>query len=84
VENFLASDAPGREFRMVRRYVGDALLLGLLVQEPDVVLSRFALLRSHVRSHRKTPIGAMMDGRCAIDGKFFRIVRFRGAILCLP
>jgi hypothetical protein len=45
-----------------RRYVGDTLLLGLLVQEPDVVFSRFALLRSHVRSLRKTPTGRRWTG----------------------
>ena len=38
-------------------------------QEPDVIPSRFALLRCHV-PHSQDADRAMMDGRCAIDGKF--------------
>jgi hypothetical protein len=52
------------------RYVGNTLLPSLLVQEPDVVLSRFALLRRHVPLLRRPPIVRLMDERWAIDGKF--------------
>ena len=34
--------------------LGSALRIVLFAQEPDVVLSRFTLLRGHVRSLRKT------------------------------
>ena len=44
------------------------LLLGLLVQEPDVIPSRFALLRCHVPHAAGRRSGD--DGRAATDGKF--------------
>jgi len=45
------------------------LLLGLLVQEPSVIPSRFALLRCHVPHSARRRSGDD-GGRCAIDGKF--------------
>src|SRR5439155_25585446 len=38
------------------RQLGGARLLDLVTQEADIVLTRFTLLRGHVRSLRKTPI----------------------------
>ena len=50
-----------------RRYLGDVPLLGLLVQESDVIPSRFCAVMCLTLQDADP---ATMDGRGATDGKF--------------
>ena len=59
-----------RLFGLGWRYFGDALLLGLLVQEADEVVAGFTLLRGHGRSLRKTA------DRTTLKGDAQRMVNF--------